>query len=290
MFGRLLGALRGTPETPASKVVVARTAVKAAIFDRSLNVVQVVGESHRQDVLERLAGGRGTEGVERPDHLAGVLAEPSNPVDRDAVQVQIDAELVGYLARPDARAYRPIVDRLATQGLSFGCHARLTGGWARGDGDSGSIGVRLLVGTPAELWREIDAIFGEEPMPAAIAPDVPRVPLALPIVGVPAHLQGKSVCFTGPSLFMFQGAEVSRGMQELLAVQYELRVLPRVTKKLDILVVGRLDVDTGKTTKAAAYGTVLVDEAAFWTALGVTFDLAAGGPPTEAGWEAGQND
>ncbi len=247
-----------------------QSAVKAAIFDPSKNVVDLVGESYRQEALERI-GGRGPNGVLRPDQLAGLLPEPSNPVDAEAVQVQVDGDLVGYLGRPDARAYRPILDRLAAHGLGMGCHARLTGGWDRGD-DRGSIGVRLLVGTPADLWREVDAMFETALMPRALVRADRDVQVTITTVAVPADLVGKSVCFTGPSRFAFRGAEVSRGMQELLAVQHGMRVLPRVTKALDILVVCQPAMATGKTTKAAAYGTVVLDEAAFWTALGVVFE------------------
>jgi len=63
-------------------------------------------------------------------------------------------------------------------------------------------------------------------------------------------------------------------MQELLAFQYGMVVLPRVTKALDILVVCQRDLVTRKTTTASAYGTTVVEEGAFWAALGVRFDSA----------------
>ena len=46
---------------------------RAAILDRPANIVDVVGESYRQDALdlELLGGGRGPEGVLTSGHLAG---------------------------------------------------------------------------------------------------------------------------------------------------------------------------------------------------------------------------
>ena len=109
-------------------------------------------------------------------------------------------------------------------------------------------------------------MLGAAPPPPGL---IPRdAPSPIITMSVPADLAGKSVCFTGPSRFTFRGGQVSRPMQELLAVEHGLTVLPRVTKKLDILVVCHPEVGTGKTTKAASYGTTVVDEAAFWTALG----------------------
>ena len=282
MLQRLRRALTGGPEANRPRIEApsagwpgVRALRAGGIFDPSPNTVNVVGESFRQDALQAI-GGRGPDGVLRPDQVAALLAEPTNPQDTQAVQVQINGDHVGYLDRADARAYLPVIDRLASEGWLFGCHASLTGGWDRGVSDRGSVGVVLHVGAPSELWQDLDERFGPVPRPASIPQPTPaRPPAILPvIVAVPADLTGKSVCFTGPSAFVFRGGEVSRPMQELLAVQHGLVVLPRVSKALDILVVSGRDISTGKTTKAAVYGTTVVEEGAFWTALGVTFDSA----------------
>ncbi len=266
-----LRRLLGGDTTPATPVSAQATKVRAAVFDRSRNVVDVVGESHRQQALERIGGGRDANGVRDPDHVAGLLPERDNPVDPEAVAVQVDAMHVGYLSREDARAYRPVLDRLAAHGLYMACQATLSGGWDRGPSDRGSIGVRLHVGTPAALWAEMDTMLGPgEPMPAG---SVASIPAPMPVGGAaPPEWAGKSVCFTGPSGFAFRGSQVGRGMQELLAVQHGMVVLPRVTKALDLLVIGFGQPQTGKTAKAALYGTVVIDEAAFWTRLGVALD------------------
>lgn len=49
-------------------------------------------------------------------------------------------------------------------------------------------------------------------------------------------------------------------MQELLAAQHGMVVLPRVTKALDILVVADGELQTGKTEASAKYGTTIIGE------------------------------
>lgn len=264
---RMLGG--GAQAVPASGPI-APDAVRARalIFDRSdAHVVEVVGESFHQRELEALAGGRGPDGVERSEHVAGLMMEPSNPVDRNAIEVQINGMAVGHLSRADAIAYHPVLERLARNRLMMGCPAVLTGGWDRGDGDRGSIGVRLPVGTPANLWAQMDAILDPEPMSTT--------PLPAPVDVVSdwdGACEGKSVCFTGASTALFQGEPISRAMQELLAAQHGLAVMPRVTKKLDILVISAGHQRTGKVKKAEAYGTLILEEQVFWSKLGVRLD------------------
>ena len=85
-------------------------------------------------------------------------------------------------------------------------------------------------------------------------------------------LTGKTVCFTGPSACTVGGAEISRTSQEILATNAGLTVLPRVTKRLDVLVVSPFVERTGKVAKAEAYGILRVDEPSFWRAIGVRID------------------
>lgn len=270
----MLGGGSGGGSGGEAPPVADRRKVRAAIFDLSRHVVEVVGESFHQGDLERIGGGRDTFGVRAPDQLAGLLLEPTNPVDPEAVEVQIDGATVGHLSREDARAFRPILDRLAVHDLHMGCHARLTGGWDRGGADQGSIGVRLLVGSPAELWAEMDAMFGPAGPPPVV--DSPFAPMGHPprILDADAvhEWAGRSVCFTGPSRFAYRGSPVGRGRQELLAVRRGMVVLPRVVKGLDMLVVADPALRTGKMTTAARYGTTIVDEGTFWATLGVILD------------------
>jgi hypothetical protein len=80
------------------------------------------------------------------------------------------------------------------------------------------------------------------------------------------------VCFTSESGLQFQGEQITRAMQELLAVQHGLTVHPRVTKKVDILVIGLGHPRTGKVKSAEEYGTLILEESVFWSKLGVNLD------------------
>jgi DNA polymerase-3 subunit epsilon len=82
-------------------------------------------------------------------------------------------------------------------------------------------------------------------------------------------LAGKTVCFTGELLSWFQGERITRERAEQLATQAGLIVLHGVTKKLDLLVMADPDTQSGKARKAHAYGTRLIAEAVFWSALGL---------------------
>jgi hypothetical protein len=276
---RLFGssAVAPAPPKPSPPAADGRVRLKAAVFERARSTVPAVGESFRQPALEALGGGRTTRGVERTEHVAGLFHEPDNPKDPTAVAVQIDGYHVGYLARANARSYGPIIDLLGTKGLAFGCHASLTGGWDRGGGDRGSIGVVLHLGSPAELLAELKdggLVSDDEAgvVPAPVEPAAPRVVLPVAAAVDLGNVTGKTVCFTGPSACTVGGTEISRASQEILATNAGLRVLPRVTKKLDMLVVSPFAERTGKVVRAEAYGIVCVDEPSFWRAIGVRID------------------
>jgi DNA polymerase III subunit epsilon len=82
-------------------------------------------------------------------------------------------------------------------------------------------------------------------------------------------LAGQLVCFTGALTCSHEGRQVTRELAQQLAEQAGLVVAPRVTKKLDILVVADPDSASGKAMKAREYGVRIVAEAAFWPMLGV---------------------
>ena len=133
------------------------------------HTVNVVGEGAYQGTLERIGGGRTINGCRKRDHTVVLLPEPTNRYDSNAVRVaaipfggSAASGLVGYLSREDAVAYRPRIDRLASVGRLVACAATLQGGWDRGGGDRGHIGVRLHIDSPAgallELERDPDAM------------------------------------------------------------------------------------------------------------------------------------
>ncbi len=82
-------------------------------------------------------------------------------------------------------------------------------------------------------------------------------------------LEGKSVCFTGELTCSHDGQPVTREMAHRLAENAGMTVAPRVTKKLDILVVADPDSLSGKARKAREYGIRIVAEVAFWSMIGV---------------------
>jgi hypothetical protein len=112
--------------------------------------VGVVGESHYQDALTDIVGGKRPESVRIPIQATLVL-EPDNPYDPNAVAVYIAGRKVGYLPRPAAEAFAPVGRRLAEQQQVGSCSATITGGWDRGDGDTGHFGVSLDLAHPNQL-------------------------------------------------------------------------------------------------------------------------------------------
>lgn len=127
-------------ETHEAKV---RTALKAAGFLVGEDgwSVEVVGESHYQRTLERLAGGRSEQGANL-ECVARLVREPTNRYDRNAVRIEIQGELVGYVSRDQAEDVQPLLQKLDRQGRPAWVRATINGGWE--DADSrGSFGVVL---------------------------------------------------------------------------------------------------------------------------------------------------
>tara|TARA_R100001230_G_scaffold25585_1_gene21278 strand:- start:3871 stop:4398 length:528 start_codon:yes stop_codon:yes gene_type:complete len=102
---------------------------------------EVVGESHYQDNLERLAGPKTYDGVE---HYCTALIrhEPANEHDENACEVRIESMTVGYLPRANAAK---LVNLVGKSGFAFTAQAVIRGGWRRDDDDEGHYGVSLDV-------------------------------------------------------------------------------------------------------------------------------------------------
>jgi hypothetical protein len=121
------------------------TQVETLIFDERdcTELVAAVGESHYQDALRSLCGNQRWEDVQF-DCTAVLVPQPTNPHDPNAVMVQVDATLVGYLSRGDAINYQALI-REATPRLIH-CEARIAG---RGPGaDTSNLGVFLRLPPP----------------------------------------------------------------------------------------------------------------------------------------------
>jgi hypothetical protein len=104
--------------------------------------VDVVGESHYQEALERICGGR-TEDSQQVEVKALLIPDDNNPHDSEAVRVDIQDETVGYLDRETARSYRERMAEAELTGVVLRCDAIIVGGWDRGGGDRGHFGVKL---------------------------------------------------------------------------------------------------------------------------------------------------
>ena len=88
-------------------------------------LINVAGESHYQDALHSLAGN--AEGETRLETTAALIPEPTNPHDPNAVKVEIDGKLVGYLPRQAAIDYGPMVKEPAERGRTAICEAMIAG-------------------------------------------------------------------------------------------------------------------------------------------------------------------
>jgi hypothetical protein len=218
-------------------------------------VLQVVGEGTYQDALGALGGRKTSDGPTSTDFLAGLIREANNRYDENAIQVQIDGRRVGYLSREDAIRYRPVVDWAMAREHLIVAHARLTGGWDRGGGDSGSFGVILHVGTPSETLLEL---LGDE---VVVKTDHPW-PDAL-------------IAFTGDSRYTLSGVALDRECSTMLAHRAGLHVNPRITKKVRLLVDCDPGTESGNELKAIQYGIQIISEADFWATLGIDVQPAA---------------
>jgi hypothetical protein len=102
--------------------------------------LEVVGESHYQDALWRIIGGRTTDRV-RVEVQAVLVAESDNVHDPNAISIWIEGMKVGYLSRQDAEVYRPGLLALQTrEDKSIGLRGVIVGGGIREDGP-GLLGV-----------------------------------------------------------------------------------------------------------------------------------------------------
>lgn len=104
--------------------------------------VEVVGVSRRQDALAAIVERHGRSG--RTVTLDALLIlESTNPHDANAVRVEIDGALIGYLSRDNARRYRADLTAAGTPQATVQCKARIVGGFETSTGERASFGVRL---------------------------------------------------------------------------------------------------------------------------------------------------
>ena len=104
--------------------------------------VDIVGESHYQDALEFLCGGKSRDSADLIV-LVSLICEENNPQDHNAVRVDVGKFTVGYLDRVNAQEFRQRLIEAGFAGSTALCRARIVGGWYRSDEDQGYFGVKL---------------------------------------------------------------------------------------------------------------------------------------------------
>lgn len=105
-------------------------------------LAEIVGESHYQDELDAICGGKTTSGHNKiVDAL--LVWEDDNPADNQAVRVDIEGRTVGYISRQNARRIRQQLIKGGFAGVTGLCSAMIVGGWNRGGEDTGYYGVKL---------------------------------------------------------------------------------------------------------------------------------------------------
>jgi hypothetical protein len=157
---RLLGRRRAETSYSAS-----------AITLHAGQLVEVVGESHRQAALDAVAArctdcapylsdlaGRARKIAEtEPDRRwfrAVLVCEPHNVADENAIAVYADGVgLIGYLNRDDAIDYQPVFDALRDRDVAAGSvPAMLIGG----EPGKPSYGVLLCLSSPSKIVLDLD--------------------------------------------------------------------------------------------------------------------------------------
>lgn len=114
-------------------------------------LVAAVGEASYQDTLRALCGSHRWEEV-RCEVTAVLVPDPGNRYDPNAVMVQVDGQLVGYLSRGDAIDYGEAVEAFALKDHVIVCRAKICG---RGPGsETSNLGIFLELPDPDEALED----------------------------------------------------------------------------------------------------------------------------------------
>ena len=233
-------AAPGWPELPGSAAPVPRGAPRRP---RDSYLAQLVS---RRPPLARAADSETAAYLEVLDRVledrqvsrteAAELAEVAEMLNLSAAQV--DAAHHGYLAalRNQALADGVVTDR------------------ERRDLDC----VSELLGVPVEVMDSAEAVLRRASEGSGAVSRAAE-----------ASMAGRSVCFTGALTCTYDGAPITREVAHDLATRAGLAVQPRVTQKLDLLVVADPETLSGKAKKARECGTRIVAESVFWPMIGV---------------------
>lgn len=102
----------------------------------------IVGEGSYQQNLKKIAGPK-QELSKFHQCTARVISEPTNKFDKNAVKVEINGLLVGYLSKGDAQS-------LVGKNINKSIPAVIDGGWDDEDSE-GQYGVKLAINSVREL-------------------------------------------------------------------------------------------------------------------------------------------
>lgn len=124
-----------------AKNAVNKTSANPALSNASY-VYNIVGEQSYQNNLKKIAGPKEEES-KFFECYAKVSSEPFNQYDKNAVKVEINGLLVGYLSRGEAA-------KLAGKVVSKTVPAVIDGGW-KDEQSTGSYGVKLAINNVSDL-------------------------------------------------------------------------------------------------------------------------------------------
>lgn len=105
---------------------------------------EIVGESHYQAALQRLAGDHDGQG-EAIVCTAILTPEDHNQYDNKAIRVDINGLTVGYFSRDDARSFRRRLGAKKLTGQATLCNALIKGGHTMKNGEYANYGVSLAL-------------------------------------------------------------------------------------------------------------------------------------------------
>lgn len=115
---------------------------------------EVVGESYRLEVLEKIVGGYGQYGC--TFHCTAQLALPQDMPDHPkAVAVLIDTNLVGFIPSSESKLLKSELETLAGAEGGVTCKAVIVGGWDQSEsgGSQGYFGVKLSLSRPLKVRK-----------------------------------------------------------------------------------------------------------------------------------------
>jgi DNA polymerase-3 subunit epsilon len=244
-------------------------AIPASLPAASLPKLVPLGRTHTRDTAETTAPNRSLAALvcRLPASAAAVDADPAavlayaDLLDRVLEDRQITADEI------DALAQLALSWNLTREAISDIHHSYLTS----------LVAIALADDVLTEAERaDLDLAAGllglQDVFAKLTEADRPAVRASSSTPDRRSEFAGRSVCFTGESVCSVGGQRLDRTAQELLAARAGLVVAPRVTKKLDLLVLADPNSLSGKAGKAADYGVRRIAERAFWPTIGVSID------------------